>query len=41
MNAKQLETFHQTSGTDNPSTKVYELVEYLQDLRNTMSEAKQ
>ncbi len=41
MNAKQLEAFHQTSGTDNPSTKVYELVEYLQDLRNTMSEAKQ
>jgi hypothetical protein len=32
-NAKQLETFHLTSGTDNPSTKVYELVEYLKGLK--------
>jgi hypothetical protein len=40
-NAKQLEAFHQTSGTDNPSTKVHELVEYLQDLRNTIFEANQ
>jgi|SRR3989304_4703087 len=39
-NAKRLEAFHQTSGTDNPSTKVHELVEYLQDLRNKISEAK-
>jgi hypothetical protein len=31
--AKQLETFHQTSGTDNPSTKVYELIEYLKGLK--------
>jgi hypothetical protein len=31
-NAKQLEVFHQTSGTDNPSTKVYMLVEYLKVL---------
>lgn len=40
-NAKKLENFHKTSGTDNPSTKVYELVEYLQDLKNEISEAKQ
>jgi hypothetical protein len=32
-NAKQLEVFHQTSGTDNPSTKVYMLVEYLNGLK--------
>ena len=38
--AKRLDAFHQTSGTDNPSTKVHELVEYLQDLRNKISEAK-
>lgn len=31
-NAKQLEAFHETSGTDNPSTKVYVLVEYLKGL---------
>jgi hypothetical protein len=31
-NAKQLERFHETSGTDNPSTKVYVIVEYLQAL---------
>lgn len=31
--AKQVETFHETSGTDNPSTKVYELVEYLKKLK--------
>lgn len=30
--ANRLERFHQTSGTDNPSTKVHILVEYLQDL---------
>jgi len=33
--SKQLEVFHETSGTDNPSTKIYELVEYLQGL-NTL-----
>lgn len=32
-NAKQLEAFHKTSGTDNPSTKVYILVEYLKGLK--------
>lgn len=32
-NAKLLETFHLTSGADNPSTKVYELVEYLKGLK--------
>jgi hypothetical protein len=30
--AKQLEQFHETSGTDNPSTKIHILVEYLQEL---------
>ena len=30
--AKRLESLHVTSGTDNPSTKVYELVEYLKGL---------
>ena len=40
-NAKRLELFHKTSDTDNPSTKVHELVEYLQDLRKKISEAKQ
>ncbi len=33
-NAKSLEKFHETSGTDNPSTKVHILVEYLQKLGN-------
>lgn len=32
--AKSLEKFHETSGTDNPSTRVYILVEYLQKLGN-------
>jgi len=32
-NSKKLETYHQTSGTDNPSTKIHVLVEYLKDLR--------
>jgi hypothetical protein len=32
-NAKSLEIFHETSGADNPSTKVHELVEYLMDLK--------
>lgn len=32
-NAKQLEAFHHTSGTDNPSTKVHILVEYLMALK--------
>jgi len=39
-NAKRLDAFHQTSGTDNPSTKVHELVKYLQDLKNKVSEVK-
>jgi hypothetical protein len=30
--AKLLDRFHKTSGTDNPSTKVYVIVEYLQAL---------
>ena len=34
-NAKSLEIFHETSGADNPSTKVHELVEYLMDLKKT------
>lgn len=33
-NAKKVERFHETSGTDNPSTKVYELVEYLQNIKS-------
>jgi len=32
-NAKQLEEFHLTSGTDNPSTKIHLLVEYLRCLK--------
>lgn len=32
-NAKLLTIYHQTSGTDTPSTKVHELVEYLMDLK--------
>ena len=32
-NARCVEQFHQTSGTDNPSTLVYSLVEYLRDLK--------
>ncbi|MEI7639872.1 MAG: RloB family protein [Syntrophus sp. (in: bacteria)] len=31
--AKQLEEFHKTSGTDNPSTRIYRLVEYLRGLK--------
>ena len=31
--AKQIEVFHKTSGTDNPSTKIYYLVEYLMNLK--------
>jgi len=31
--AKQLEEFHLTSGTDNPSTMIYKLVEHLRDLK--------
>ena len=32
-NASRVEQFHQTSGTVNPSTLVYSLVEYLRDLK--------
>ncbi len=32
-NASRVEQFHQTSGTDNPSTCVQSLVEYLRDLK--------
>lgn len=33
-NAKQLETYHKTSGADEPaSTNIYELVEYLENLK--------
>jgi hypothetical protein len=32
-NAKQLEKFYESSGTDNPSTKIYILVEYLKSLK--------
>jgi len=32
-NASRVEQFHQTSGTDNPSTLMHSLVEYLQDLK--------
>jgi len=32
-NAKSLETFHKTSGTDNPSTRIYQLVEHLKRLK--------
>ena len=33
INARHVEQFHQTSGTDNPSTLVHSLVEYLRDLK--------
>lgn len=39
-NAKRLDVFHQTSGTDNPSTRVHELVGYLRDLRKKITEVK-
>jgi len=32
-NAEKLENFHKTSRTDNPSTKVHELVQYLKSLK--------
>ena len=32
-NTRRVEQFHQTSGTDNPSTCVHSLVEYLRDLK--------
>ena len=32
-NARKVEQFHQTSGTDNPSTLVHSMVEYLRDLK--------
>ena len=32
-NARRVEEFHKTSGTDNPSTLVHTLVEYLRDLK--------
>jgi len=32
-NARRIQQFHQTSGTDNPATLVYSLVEYLRDLK--------
>ncbi len=33
INARRVEEFHKTSGTDNPSTLVHSLVEYLRDLK--------
>jgi hypothetical protein len=33
INARSVEQYHKTSGTDNPSTLVYSLVEYLRDLK--------
>jgi hypothetical protein len=35
-NAGSVEQFHQTSGTDNPSTLVHYLVEYLRDLKRQL-----
>lgn len=32
-NARSVEQYHQTSGTDNPSTRVHSFVEYLRDLK--------
>ncbi len=32
-NARSIEQYHQTSGTDNPSTLVHSMVEYLRDLK--------
>ena len=32
-NARKVEQFHRTSATDNPSTRVHSLVEYLRDLK--------
>ncbi|MBI5192986.1 MAG: RloB domain-containing protein [Nitrospirae bacterium] len=40
INAKKLESFHKNNGTDNPSTNVHELVEYLQNLKRNIFEAK-
>jgi hypothetical protein len=36
-NAKQLTDFHENSGTDNPSTNVHELIEYLQNISDKKS----
>jgi hypothetical protein len=33
LNSEKLENFHKTSQTDNPSTKVHELVQYLKSLK--------
>jgi hypothetical protein len=33
LNAEKLENFHKTSQTDNPSTKVYKLVQHLKSLK--------
>jgi hypothetical protein len=38
--AKRLEEFHQTSGTDNPSTKVHELIEYLKGLNSRWDDGR-
>jgi hypothetical protein len=32
-NARSIVQYHQTSGTDNPSTMVHSMVEYLRDLK--------
>lgn len=33
LNAKRLEEFHLTSGIDNPSSKFFQLVEHLRDMK--------
>lgn len=41
-NAKKVEKYHRTSDTDNhPSTKVYQLVEYLQELKKFVHQKNQ
>jgi hypothetical protein len=39
--AKQLDEFHSTSGTDNPSTKIYQLVERLRELKDKIRRSGQ
>ncbi len=39
--AKQIEIFHETSGTENPSTKIYLLVEYLKSIKDRLLPAKE
>ena len=35
LNAKKLGEYHLTSGTDNPSTNVHDLITYLREMKDT------